>query len=235
MRKILPLPAFILFTLFSCRPQQKNTFPAPEALTANDTTQILRIAFDGSVGSDTAWRGSMGMAQLFILKEYADSSLNYMEMEFIMKQRMAAQDSTICIAGIEDITLDLRADPNNERFNADAPEHVARMFEDVDTIYRLLVRKLYNTASAHAFDVKTVKSNFDYTITSTKDLNANHGTPYPSFIVKFSDMVFDRSHTRACMYVQVHCGMLCASAGFYFFQKNGGRWFTAGSRPMWAS
>jgi hypothetical protein len=107
-----------------------------------------------------------------------------------------------------------------------------------DTLFIPILAKLMDSAKSELFDTSVIKSGRHYKLIARinkPEWQNRKKYPHGFIYYTFSPVAFNNTHTMACMYQTMYCGILCASGEFLFFRKLNGKWVIDGRGYGWVS
>jgi len=208
---------------------------------SNDEKEVISIAFDQLVGSDTSWhrfsieyipqKGFRSVQEKIDHKNYMEYIDSLKALYDTINLKVVVIDSLIKFPS-ERVSILL--DSANLRWN------------NVDTSYCVLLKKLNETKHSKRFETSFIKSKYKYKIEKKIDsiryqyLSNIRGSivasNYQNLIIGYITIarpVFNDSKTKCCIYMSLNCGMLCGKGTVFLFEKLNNNWILKGSCYGW--
>lgn len=206
-----------------------------QILNSTNKNEIVNIAFDARVGSDTFWRKEL-MPILFRPpgRHTKKDDIEYKLYEIRNDSIAKVIDSSQLYIFIKDSLI--KFPEKNESIQSIINIYAFSVeFPNVDTVFRSLLIKLVDSTDSKPFDISILKNKYQYSI----DYNKNE-YKYPSTIiaigrVRISSIAFNNNETMACIYSEINCGSECGGGSILFLKMIDGSWEIVGEKLLWVS
>ena len=201
-----------------------------------DTKDILNLAFDNSIGSDTVWRyhfkiPPVNPALFYNKKISRKENLRFLKWQDSLRSILDTSELFVVVNRKIDtlptseiiVIKEMLGSKNNFEYKMNG-----------DTSFNETLKALCsNRINMDTIDTKNLATQFNYKIYSDKFY------PTDDFkkigLLQFSQVAFSNKRDKAAVYTSFYCGRLCGTGQILFYKKLNGKWKFIRKLDMWVS